>query len=167
MCLAQLYHLRVLADLLAPPSYEVDCPPGTARSETDTCPPGDASLWCRQAGMIAAHTRGVINDFELVNEPDGRSAFLGTPQQYAAMLQDSYDTIHAANPDARVAPGGLMNIGTAGRRAYGWGGAGNVTGTGVLPPHGGKWSARARTAKRFGNWIQVRRSLARSATPVG
>ena len=115
MFLAELYHLRVLADLLAPPWYEVDCPAGTAPSATDTCQPRDPSQWGRQAGMIAAHTRGVINDFEIVNEPDGRWAFLGTPQQYAAMLQASYNHIHAANPDARVALGGLMNIGPAGR----------------------------------------------------
>jgi hypothetical protein len=107
--------LRVLADLLAPPSYEVDCPAGTAPSATDTCPPSDPSQWGRQAGMIAAHTRGVINDFEIVNEPDGRWSFLGSPQQYAAMLQASYDDIHAANPDAQVALGGLMNIGPAGQ----------------------------------------------------
>ncbi len=115
MWLAALYHLRVLADLIAPPSYEVDCPPGTLAAATDTCPPSDPSRWGRQAGIIAAHTRGVIDDFEIVNEPDGHWAFLGTPQQYAAMLQDSYDAIHAANPDARVALGGLMNIGTAGQ----------------------------------------------------
>ena len=90
-------------------------PTGTARAATDTCPPGDASLWGRQAGIIAAHTRGVIDDFEIVNEPDGRWAFLGTPQQYAAMLQASYNAIHAANPNAQVALGGLMNIGTAGQ----------------------------------------------------
>jgi hypothetical protein len=115
MFLASLYHLRVLADLLAPPWYEVDCPAGTAPTATDTCPPRDPSLWGRQTGLIAAHTRGVIDDFEIVNEPDGRWAFLGTPQQYAAMLQASYDDIHAANPDAQVALGGLMNIGPAGQ----------------------------------------------------
>jgi hypothetical protein len=65
--------------------------------------------------MIAAHTRGVINSFEIVNEPDGGWAFLGSPQQYAMMLSASYDAIHAANPRAQVALGGLMNIGTAGR----------------------------------------------------
>jgi hypothetical protein len=115
MFLARLYHLRVLADLLAPPSYEVDCPAGTAPSLTDTCPPSDPSQWGRQAGMIAAHTRGAINDFEIVNEPDGRWAFLGTPQQYAAMLEASYDGIHGANPHAQVALGGLMNTGPAGQ----------------------------------------------------
>jgi len=115
MWLAELYHLRVLADLVAPPWYEVDCPPGTPTSATDTCPPSDPSLWGIQSGMIAAHTRGVISYFEIVNEPDGRWAFLGSPEQYAAMLQASYDAIHAANPHAQVALGGLMNVGAGGR----------------------------------------------------
>ena len=114
MWLAELYHVRVLADLVAPPWYEVDCPPGTPPSATDTCPPANSAQWGAQVGMIAAHTRGVINYFEIVNEPDGRWAFLGSPEQYAAMLQASYDAIHAANPRARVALGGLMNIGAGG-----------------------------------------------------
>jgi hypothetical protein len=114
MLLAELYHLRVLADLLAPPFYEDDCPPGTATNQAYLCPPSDLSLWSRQVGMIAAHTRAVIDEFEIINEPDGRWAFLGTPQQYARILHASYEAIHAANPNARVALGGLMNVGAAG-----------------------------------------------------
>ena len=36
--------------------------------------------------MIAAHTRVIIDHFEIINEPDGRWAFLGSPQQYARVL---------------------------------------------------------------------------------
>ena len=57
----------------------------------------------------------MIDDFEIINEPDDRWAFLGTPQQYATILSASYDAIHAANPRARVALGGLMNIGAGGK----------------------------------------------------
>jgi hypothetical protein len=112
--LARRYHLRVLADLTATPYYMIDCPPGTPADSSYRCPPSDPSLWGRQAGEIAAHTRGLIDDFEIINEPDGSWAFLGTPQQYAAILASSYDAIHAANPDARVALGGLMDIGAGG-----------------------------------------------------
>ena len=117
MWLAALYHLRVLADLLAPPSYEVDCPPETPAAATDTCPPRDPSQWGRQAGIIAAHTRGVIDDFEIVNEPDwsspGRSS--AHPNRTPRCSNTPTTKSHAANPDARVALGGLMNVGTPGQ----------------------------------------------------
>lgn len=115
MLLARRYHLRVLADLQATPFYMADCPAGTPSTETYICPPRDPRPWGEDAGRIAAHTRGVIDDFEIINEPDGAWAFLGSAEQYAAVLAASYDAIHAANPDARVALGGLMNIGAAGR----------------------------------------------------
>jgi hypothetical protein len=56
----------------------------------------------------------VIDDFEVINEPDGAWAFLGTPQQYAATLADACDAIHAADPQALVVLGGLMDIGATG-----------------------------------------------------
>ena len=115
MSLARRYHLRVLADLLATPSYLTSCPSGTPAGQTYLCPPRNPALWGEEAGAIAAHTRGVINDFEIINEPDGSWAFRGTPQQYAAILTASYQAIHNANPNARVALGGLMNIGPGGR----------------------------------------------------
>jgi hypothetical protein len=115
MSLARQYHLRVLADLTATPWYMADCPPvAPPGSPSWICPPNDPGLWGREAGEIAAHTRGVINDFEIINEPDGKWAFLGTPQQYATVLASAYDAIHASNPRARVALGGLMNIGAGG-----------------------------------------------------
>ena len=112
--LARRYHLKVLADLTATPWYMTDCPAGTPADQTYRCPPTDPARWGQEAGLIAAHTRGVIDDFEIINEPDGPWAFLGSPQQYAAILGASYDAIHAADPDAEVALGGLMNTGAAG-----------------------------------------------------
>ena len=115
MSLARRYHLRVLADLTATPWYMVACPPGTpAGFAYWTCPTSDPKLWGREAGEIAAHTRGVIDDFEIINEPDGRWAFVGTPRQYAAVLSCAYDSIHAPNPTARVALGGVMDPGPGG-----------------------------------------------------
>jgi hypothetical protein len=114
MWLATHYHLRVLADLTATPWYMVDCPPNTPPDITYRCPPTDPSRWGQQAGEIAAYTRGVIDDFEIINEPDGSWAFLGNAQQYAGILAAADDAIHGANPSARVALGGLMDIGPSG-----------------------------------------------------
>jgi hypothetical protein len=113
--LARRYHLRVLADLLATPWYLADCPAGPLFQNTYQCPPVDPNAWGQLAGQIAAHTRGVINEFEIINEPDAGSSFTGTPQQYAQVLAASYDAIHAANPRAKVALGGLANISPTGQ----------------------------------------------------
>jgi hypothetical protein len=115
LLLARRYHLRVLADLLATPWYLADCPTGTPFTASYRCAPRDPGRWAQEVAAIAAHTRGVIDDFEIVNEPDGTWAFLGSPQQYAAMLAAADRAIHDANPAARVALGGLMDVGAAGR----------------------------------------------------
>ena len=106
MLLARRYHLRVLADLLATPWYMADCATATQAAVSYRCPPADPAAWGRDAGLIAAHTRGVIDDFEIINEPDGSWSFLGTPHQYAETLAASYTAIHAANPLAHVVLGG-------------------------------------------------------------
>jgi hypothetical protein len=112
MLLARRYHLRVLADLLATPGYMADCATAEQAALSYRCPPTTATAWGHDAGMIAAHTRGVIDDFEIINEPDGGWAFYGTPEQYAQILSASYEAIHAADPTAQVALGGLMKIGS-------------------------------------------------------
>lgn len=104
--LARRYRLRVLANLLGTPWY--------LGSWDAHYPPSDPGRWGRLTGLIAARTRGAIESFEIINEPDGSWAFRGTPQQYAAMLAASYDAIHQANPSARVALGGLMRTGDTG-----------------------------------------------------
>jgi len=116
MQLARRYHLRVLADLLATPWYLADCPAGTPFTESYLCAPSDPVRWAQEAAAIAAHARGFIDDFEIVNEPDGTWAFRGSPQQYAGMLTPAYRAIHDANPAARVALGGLMDVGDAGQQ---------------------------------------------------
>jgi hypothetical protein len=110
MLLARRYHLRVLADLLSTPMFMVDPACAASRTLSYLCPPISAVAWGRDAGLIAAHTRGVIDDFEIINEPDGGWAFYGTPEQYAQILAASYQAIHAADPHAQVVLGGLMNI---------------------------------------------------------
>jgi hypothetical protein len=109
MTLARRYHLSVLADLLATPWYLASCPAGTSFLMTYRCPPFDPAAWGRDAGLIAAHTRGTIDRFEIINEPDGTWAFIGSPEQYAEILAASYDQIHAADPNAQVVLGGVMN----------------------------------------------------------
>lgn len=114
MRLARTYHLHVLAVLTSTPAWMADCPHGTPSGEREDCPPSEARWWGQAAGEIAAHTRGVIDDYEIMNEPDGHWSFAGSPHQYANLLAASYDAIHTVNPTARVLLGGLMHLGSRG-----------------------------------------------------
>ncbi len=113
--LARAYHLHVLAVLTSTPAWMARCPRGTRSTAIYRCPP-DPQAWGRAVGEIAAHTGGVIGGFEVMNEPDARWSFLGTPQQYAAVLAASYDAIHTVDPAATVVLGGLMHVDAQGVR---------------------------------------------------
>lgn len=113
--LARAYHLHVLAVLTSTPAWMARCPRGTRSNAIYRCPPNPGD-WGRAVGEIAAHTGGVIDAFEVMNEPDGHWSFLGSPQQYAAVLAASYNAIHTADPTAQVVLGGLMHVDAQGQR---------------------------------------------------
>jgi hypothetical protein len=61
----------------------------------------------RLAGEVAAHARGTIAHWEIVNEPDAGWAFSGTAEDYARMLRAAHDAIKSRVPEARVVMGGI------------------------------------------------------------
>ena len=71
------------------------------------CPPRDPKAWGRLAGEVAAHARGEIDHWEILNEPDGAWAFRGSAQDYARMLSAAYDSIKAVAPEDLVVFGGV------------------------------------------------------------
>lgn len=111
--LSREFRLRVTAVILSTPWYLTNCPAGTPFERTHLCAPADpAGEWARQVEQVAARTRGTISHFEIVNEPDGQWAFLGSPADYAAMLVAGSAAIRRANPRAAVLMGGLMHLGS-------------------------------------------------------
>jgi hypothetical protein len=93
LALSRRYQLPVLGILMSPPGAPEAPPPGQ---------------FGRMAGEVAAHARGTIAHWEILNEPDGIWAFRGTPEDYAHMLRAAHDAIAASAPEAHVALGGLM-----------------------------------------------------------
>ena len=113
--LARAYHLPVLAVLTAVPDHIARCPAGVPPDQTYKCA-ADATGFAAEAGQVARHAAGMINDFGILNEPDNElNGTYGTPQQYAGMLTMAYQAIHRANPFARVLLGGV-----SGSSAVGW-----------------------------------------------
>ncbi len=108
--LANRYGVKVLANLYATPWFIADCPAGTSREDAYHCPPSDLVRYKEMVAEVAARYAGVIDVFEIINEPDTARAFYGSPQQYARMLAAAADGVHAGNPRARVAIGGVSTI---------------------------------------------------------
>ena len=84
MALARGYGLRPVGVLLATPWFIAAC---GAEPYSYTCPPADLQAWKRMVSKIVAHTRGIIDTFEILNEPDGRWAFTGSAADYAKLLR--------------------------------------------------------------------------------
>jgi hypothetical protein len=112
IALARRYRIQVLGVALGTPWWMAACPAGTPALDSYKCPPSDVNTYGSYVGEIAAHARGVIEDWEILNEPDGRWAYLGTPGQYARELSAAAAAIQTANPHARVLIGGLMGLGS-------------------------------------------------------
>jgi hypothetical protein len=109
MALARAYRLRPVGIVLATPWRISSCPDDP---NSYKCPPVDLQAWQQMVSELAAHTRGVIDTFEILNEPDGGWAFTGTAADYARMLRAGHDAILAANPDAKIAIGATMGLGS-------------------------------------------------------
>ncbi len=116
MQLSEQFGLPVLIDFNSSNDIALEtCPPG-ANAALGTCgiDPGQLTGYYAEIAAVVRHTRGVIDDFEIVNEPDGSWAFQGTPQQYAGMLATAYAAVHDNDPNGRVVLGGIMTPGDAG-----------------------------------------------------
>jgi hypothetical protein len=107
MALARASRIRPVGIVLATPWGVRSCP---SDANSYKCPPADLDAWKDVVAKLAAHTRGVIDTFEILNEPDGRWAFTGTVGDYPAMLRAAHDAIVAANPSARIAIGATMAL---------------------------------------------------------
>ena len=108
--LSQEYDIHVLADLPDSDGSLTTCSsPSDDPTRCGISGPTDLAGYAREVGTLAAATAGVINDFEIISEPDAFSSFTGTPQEYAWMLRSAYDAIHQANAYSQVAIGGIMN----------------------------------------------------------
>ena len=108
--LANRYGVKILANLYATPWFIADCPTGTPRADAYHCPPSDLTRYKEMVAEVAERYSGVIDVFEIINEPDTAFAFYGNAKQYARTLAAAADGIHGANPQARVAIGGVARI---------------------------------------------------------
>ncbi len=113
VALSREFGLRISAVVLAQPHFVARCADPADDAHRHLCPPGgDSGFWLygQMLEQLARRTRGVIDLFEIVNEPDGAWAFRGTAADYARMLSVGHDAIKRAAPEARVLLGGVMSL---------------------------------------------------------
>ena len=110
VALAREFRVSVTGIVLDTPWWLAACKPGIPAERTGSCPPRDPREYAALVGQVAAHTRGAIDTFEILNEPDGDWAYSGTPRDYAHTLSESYAAVKRANPSARVLIGGVMGV---------------------------------------------------------
>jgi hypothetical protein len=104
--LSRRYQLPVLGILLHPPASITTC--AERGPEGVRCAARDPEQFGRLAAQVAVHAHGVIDDWEILNEPDGAWAFTGTPEQYGAQLEAASRHIRSTVPGARIVFGGIM-----------------------------------------------------------
>jgi len=112
LALSAQYQLPVVAVLRTTPAELSTCPedPNPGR-----CAPTDYERFGRLAAAIASHARGVIRDWEVLNEPDRGWDYRGTASDYAWTLRHTYDAIKSVAPEDRVLAGGITSP-----RSLGW-----------------------------------------------
>ena len=109
VALSRQYAMPVLLDFNASNDPALESCPAGADPSSGICGVSDLAGYYEEIAAVVAHVRGVIDDFEIVNEPDGAWAFDGTPQQYAGMLATAYNAVHHTDPAGRVLLGGIMS----------------------------------------------------------
>jgi hypothetical protein len=105
MRLARRHDLKVLGLILGVPTWLSDCP--DRGEDAPRCAARDTAEFGRLAGEVAAHARGSIDHWEILNEPDADWAFKGGPEDYARMLSAAYGAIKQGAPEAQVVMGGV------------------------------------------------------------
>ncbi len=74
--------------------------------------PPEAEAWEDYVYNLALRYKDSINYWEIWNEPNLESFWLGTDEEYAEYLQMAADKIREANPEARIVLGGLSGVDT-------------------------------------------------------
>src|SRR5215207_3632366 len=107
MRLARKYDLQVVGLIYGTPWWLAKCPDRTEDLEYYECPPSRPRAFAKLAGEIARRTRGAIDVWQVLNEPNNRYVFAGGVRDYARVLIATSGAIRAVNPSARIVLGGL------------------------------------------------------------
>lgn len=103
---ARAHNIEIMGQL----AYNnVQCQVGQA----DFNPP-DPGRWKNFLTALVNRYKNDIHTWEVWNEPDDSGFWTGSPQQYVALLQETYETIKGLDPSAQVSSGACSKLDFAG-----------------------------------------------------
>jgi hypothetical protein len=105
--LARKYRIQVVGLIYGTPWWLAKCPARTEDLDYYECPPRRVAPFAAFAKEIARHTRGTIDTWQVLNEPNNRYVFAGNVHDYARVLIATSRAIRSVNPRARIVLGGL------------------------------------------------------------
>jgi hypothetical protein len=76
--------------------------------------PPDPGRWKNFITALVNRYKNDIHTWEVWNEPDDSGFWTGSPQQYVALLQETYETIKGIDPAAQVSAGACSKLDYAG-----------------------------------------------------
>ncbi len=93
---------KVIVDVVGTPEWETG-------SSNEYTPPTNPNEYAAFVGALAQHWAGQVTAFEIWNEEDDASFWVGgpNPAAYAQLLKATYPVVKAADPSATVVLGGL------------------------------------------------------------
>src|SRR5687767_3811854 len=102
--LAREYRLEVVGLIYGTPWWLARCPDRTEDLDYYECPPkpGGVKTFAGYAREIAERTRGSIDVWQVLNEPNNRFVFAGGVRDYARILIATSRAIRRVNPRARI-----------------------------------------------------------------
>src|SRR5829696_5472735 len=96
--LARQYDLEVVGLIYGTPWWLARCPDRTEDLDYYECPPSSAPAFAKLAREIARRTRGTIDTWQILNEPNNRYVFAGSVRDYARVLIATSHAIRSVNP---------------------------------------------------------------------
>ncbi|HWQ91417.1 MAG TPA: beta-galactosidase, partial [Clostridia bacterium] len=97
------YGLRLIPYICYTPAWAAARPGEDAWRE----PPADVNLFAAFVRQLVTRYRDKIDSWEIWNEPDNPHYWLGSVEQYAALLAAGSQAVRQADPHAKVVLGGL------------------------------------------------------------
>jgi hypothetical protein len=107
LALARRERIRLTGVLSESPPWATACPQGTPPTLAPRCPYGDLRLFASHVRTLARRGRGIVEAWEVGNEPQSSWSFIGTPSDYAHVLDAAITAIRSVDPRAKVLVGGL------------------------------------------------------------
>lgn len=94
------HNIKILGVIVRTPVW------ASGTSDPDS-PPKNIEDWKRFVSTLVSRYKGRVTHWEILNEPDIKKFWNGTPEEYMRLLKEAYKTIKEVDPSIKVVSAGL------------------------------------------------------------